>query len=73
MAASVASVDSPYLNEVEAAKYLRLGVKTLQNMRVAGLGPLFRRHGKMRVLYKVSDLDAWSDERTRRSTSGKGR
>ena len=50
---------SPYLNEEEAAKFLRLTPKTLRNMRWRDLGPIYRKHGS-RVLYHVRDLRNWS-------------
>ncbi len=57
-----------YLNTREASKYLRLSPRTLQNMRVSGEGPIFRRHGR-RVFYQVLDLIAWSDSHKLESTS----
>ena len=57
-----------YLNTREASKYLRLSPRTLQNMRVSGEGPIFRRHGR-RVFYQVSDLIEWSDAHKLNCTS----
>jgi hypothetical protein len=50
---------SPYLNEVEAAKFLRITAKTLRNMRWRDEGPTYRKHGS-RVLYHIRDLRNWS-------------
>lgn len=61
-------VESPFLTEKEAAVFLRLAVGTLQNKRIAGTGPAFRRHGG-RVLYERADLQAWSDAGRHTSTS----
>ena len=61
--AARARMGSPFLCTKEAAFYLNLSVRTLQNMREAGLGPNFRRHGRQ-VRYHIADLDAWS-RRTR--------
>lgn len=60
---------SPFLNVEEAAAYLRLKKRTLDNMRWQGVGPRFRKHGG-RVVYHRDDLKAWSEGARRRSTSG---
>jgi hypothetical protein len=59
------------LNTVDAAAYLRLSYRTLQNWRVRGGGPRYVKLGD-RVLYAQGDLDAWVDEQTRTSTSDPG-
>ena len=49
-----------------AAEYLGLSVKTLANMRLVGRGPRYLKlHDGPRagVLYRISDLDAWLEER----------
>ncbi|WP_428610605.1 helix-turn-helix transcriptional regulator [Sedimenticola sp.] len=51
---------SRYLTNDEAAAYLRLSPRTLEKQRVIGGGPRFRKFGR-RVMYAVSDLDAWAD------------
>ncbi len=63
------SQSSPFLTVVEAANYLRLGARTLDNLRWIGTGPKFRKHGG-RIVYHKDDLDAWSKTRLRISTSG---
>ena len=60
---------SPFLNVKEAAAYLRLRKRTLDNMRWLGIGPRFRKHGG-RVVYHSDDLTTWSDSATRLPTSG---
>ncbi|NNE40792.1 MAG: helix-turn-helix domain-containing protein [Marinicaulis sp.] len=50
---------SPFLITTEAADYLQLKKRTLENMRWRGQGPKFRKHGG-RVCYHVDDLDTWS-------------
>ncbi len=57
-----------YLTTPEAAGYLRLKPNTLEKMRSSGRGPKFRGHGR-NVVYAIEDLDAWSGERVRQSTS----
>lgn len=61
---------SPFLNVEEAAVYLRLKKRTLDNMRWQGVGPRFRKHGG-RVVYHRDDLKEWSEGARRRSTSGR--
>ena len=61
--------DSPYLTNKEAADYLRLQTRTLDNLRWIGTGPKFRKHGG-RIVYHIDDLEAWSENRLRISTSG---
>ena len=57
-----------YLTNDEAADYLRLSPRTLEKQRVIGGGPKFRKFGR-RVMYAVSDLDAWADARSYAATS----
>ena len=63
-AAAVTATSQPqrYLTNDEAADYLRLSPRTLEKQRVIGGGPKFRKFGR-RVMYAVSDLDAWADQR----------
>jgi len=63
-----ANGESPYLSVTEAAQYLRLKRRTLDNLRWSGGGPKYRKHGG-RVLYRRDDLEAWSQAREYRSTS----
>lgn len=53
------TIDSPYKTVDEAAVYLRLNPRTLNNMRSAGKGPSFHKHGR-RVLYHIDELVRWS-------------
>ncbi len=57
-----------YLTNAEAASWLKLSPRTLEKQRVIGGGPPFRKFGR-RVLYALSDLEAWSATRTCESTS----
>jgi hypothetical protein len=50
---------SPFLNTEQAAFYLGLSARKLQQMRAARNGPAFRRHSRY-VRYHIDDLDAWS-------------
>ena len=59
------------LRESGAAERLGLSMRTLQQWRLKGGGPVFVKAGRS-VLYKVSDLDQWIEERRRTSTSDLG-
>ncbi len=50
---------SPFLSPDQAAFYLGLSPRTLQEYRSARTGPRFRRHSR-HVRYHIDDLDAWS-------------
>jgi hypothetical protein len=55
---------SPFLNTEQAAFYLGLSARKLQQMRGRGGGPAFRRHSRY-VRYHIDDLEAWSRGVTR--------
>lgn len=50
---------SPFLSPDQAAFYLSLSPRTLQDYRSAGTGPRFRRHSR-HIRYHIDDLDSWS-------------
>lgn len=50
---------SPFLSPEQAAHYLGVSVRTLQEHRSGGTGPRFRRHCR-HVRYHIDDLNAWS-------------
>ncbi len=50
---------SPFLSPEQAAHYLGLSTRTLQEHHSAGTGPRFRRHTR-HIRYHIDDLDAWS-------------
>ncbi|KKN73670.1 hypothetical protein LCGC14_0398710 [marine sediment metagenome] len=54
----------------EAAAVLNLSTSTLAKMRVRGDGPPFAKLGGKIVVYRLADLDAWINERSRVSSSG---
>lgn len=64
--------DDDFLIASEAAAKLRMAKRTLDNYRWKGAGPKFRRHGG-RIVYRQSDLLAWSEERAARLTAPKAR
>ncbi len=57
-----------YLNNMEAAAFLKLSPHTLNKKRVTGGGPKFRKLGA-RVVYAIEDLEAWSQSRACQTTS----
>jgi len=57
--ASRAKKGTPFLNTEQAAFYLGLSARKLQQMRHAGEGPGFRRHSRY-IRYHIDDLDSWS-------------
>lgn len=57
--AAHAKKGSPFLSTAQAAHYLGLSQRTLEDWRGEGLGPRSRRHGRF-VRYHIDDLDAWS-------------
>jgi hypothetical protein len=61
---------SPYLTVAEAAAYLRLKPRTLDNIRCNGIGPIYSKHGG-RICCSFVDVVAWSRARRRRSTAEK--
>lgn len=50
---------SPFLSPAQAAFYLSVSERTLQEYRTAGTGPRYRRHSR-HLRYHIDDLDAWS-------------
>lgn len=67
--AARAKKGSPFLNTEQAAFYLGLSARKLQQMRVAGTGPAFRRHSRY-VRYHIDDLDDWSKAVTSAEAQG---
>jgi hypothetical protein len=57
--AARAKKGSPFLSTEQAAFYLGLSARTLQQMRAAASGPSFRRHSRY-IRYHIDDLDIWS-------------
>jgi predicted DNA-binding transcriptional regulator AlpA len=57
------------MSQREVALALRLSERTLERLRVSGLGPRFLRCGGRAVRYRQSDIDAWIAKRVVASTS----
>ena len=60
-----------YMNTKRAARYLGLGRRTLDRLRITGGGPPYFKFGNS-VRYRREDLDAWAQTRRRLSTSDDG-
>ena len=56
-----ADMDKRFLNNKEAAEYLRVKEETLEIWRYRGKGPRFRRAGR-RILYAIEDIEAFLGE-----------
>jgi helix-turn-helix protein len=68
MSAIQMSHGTRYLTNSEAAAYLNLSPRTLENWRVLGGGPRFRKFGR-RVIYAIDDLELWAVAQACLSTS----
>lgn len=57
--AALARRGSPFLNTSQAAFYIGLQERTLEEMRRQGRGPKWRRHARF-IRYHIDDLDEYS-------------
>jgi len=57
------------LTQREAANVLRLSQRTIERLRVSGVGPKFIRCGGRSIRYRQSDLEEWIASRAVQSTS----
>jgi predicted DNA-binding transcriptional regulator AlpA len=57
-----------YLRTPEAGRHLGLSGRTLEKHRTYGTGPRYRKIGG-RVVYALSDLEAWADKGAQISTT----
>jgi predicted DNA-binding transcriptional regulator AlpA len=55
-------IPDKYLDNEQAAQFLKLSPRTLDHQRGTGEGPRFRKFGR-RVIYAIEDLEAWANER----------
>ncbi len=66
------ALPEPFVGEQEAAKFLKVSVRTLQRWRTeppVGGAPRFYKLGRKRVAYRLSDLSTWAERRAFGSTS----
>ena len=68
MAEHAANLPTRYLRTQEAARLLGLSERTLEKHRTYGTGPRYSKIGG-RVVYAVTDLQAWVNRGTKASTS----
>ena len=61
-----------FLRTPDAAVHLGLSARTLEKHRCYGTGPVYRKLGG-RIVYSLTDLDAWAELGLRRSTSDPGK
>ena len=57
----------------ETARYMAISRSRLTQLRMIGEGPPLIKIGPRAVAYRMSDLDAWLDNRVRRTTSDKSK
>ena len=63
---------APLLTEIQAAEILQLTPRALQAWRYQGRGPRFVKISARAVRYRLDDVEAWIENRLRRSTSDPG-
>lgn len=64
-------VPNRYMRTAEAGRYLGLSGRTLEKHRTYGTGPRYRKIGG-RVIYALSDLEAWVEQGAQVSTTDPG-
>lgn len=62
-----------YLSTKEAAAYLGVSSRWLENLRQMGGGPEYLKLARYKVTYAIRDLDTWAMQFRRRNTSEEGR
>ncbi len=68
-AESKTRLQSPLVDENQAAEYLGVSARTLQEWRVTGHGPRFAALSARCVRYRLEDLDAFIESKLRTSTA----
>lgn len=56
--------NEPLLTESEAADFLGVSVRSLQNWRALGKAPKFYKYGYKGVRYRLAELIKWLESRT---------
>lgn len=51
-----------YLDTKEVAKFLKVGVSTLEQARINGSGPKFVKFGRKIIRYQVDDVVIWGEK-----------
>ena len=60
----------PLLTTSEAATYLGTSPRTLEDWRLRGGGPMYRKVGRRLVRYRAADLEAFVENGARVNTGG---
>jgi hypothetical protein len=58
------SENNAYITEAQFCKKYHVAPRTAQRWRVTGDGPPFVRLGPHKIVYRVSDTEAWAAART---------
>ena len=66
------SIQPRFLTVEQAAQYLGLSLRTLNNWRCLGAGPRFHKFNGRMIRYKIEDLDSFAAAGARASTSDPG-
>jgi len=53
-----------FLEDAEAAEFLRISARTLQRLRQHGAGPPVIRIGRRRLVYRLADLQKWARDQS---------
>lgn len=69
---SITSFPNRLVGEMDAAAYLSVSHRSLQNWRHRGGGPIFVNYRGRMIRYRISDLDAWINDHLRTSTADQG-
>ena len=56
------------LNTDQAAEYMRISPRTLQDWRLSGNGPRFHKLGRL-VRYGISEIDSWLVQNQHQNTT----
>lgn len=51
-----------YMDTKEVAKFLKVGVSTLEQARINGCGPKFVKFGRKIIRYQVDDVVIWGEK-----------
>lgn len=70
MTGVTSEVFTEVLDTEEAAHYLRLSPRTLEDMRHKDTGPAYCEAGTNRRVYRIEDLRAWLVSRRKETSDG---
>ncbi len=64
-------MQNQFMTSKQAAEMLCMSTLTMRKWRWEGKGPKFIKAGS-KVLYRLTDIEAWTNQQTRSSTSDTG-